>query len=163
MKIYIITSGSYSDYGIRRVFTDLEKAEKYASLCDTDGGYNEARIEEYETEESDFQAITYVDIDYKVNDNGEEYTFKINKTNTLDDKESDINDTYYYGWDYNNEKVILIKRVINNLNYDEQFLKDKYLKVCHDLFAQIKYMQTQGGLEKDIQQWLEGNKPANEI
>lgn len=48
MKIYIATSGCYSDYGINAVFTDKELAEKY---CTAQSKYpEEYRIEEYEAD-----------------------------------------------------------------------------------------------------------------
>lgn len=48
MKIYIVTSGCYSDYGINAVFTDKELAEKY---CTAHNKYpDEYCIEEYEAD-----------------------------------------------------------------------------------------------------------------
>ena len=44
MKIYVVTSGTYSNYGIEAVFTDHKKAKQYANL-------NSGReIEEYESD-----------------------------------------------------------------------------------------------------------------
>jgi len=51
MKIYVVTSGQYSDYGINGVFTVKEKAQKYVDIynaCEAD--YDSARIEEYEAD-----------------------------------------------------------------------------------------------------------------
>lgn len=47
MKVYIVTSGEYSSYGIERVFLDKEKAELYARLHKT--GYGEFQVEEHDT------------------------------------------------------------------------------------------------------------------
>ena len=48
MKIYIVTSGCYSDYGINAVFTNKELAEKY---CTAHSKYPEEYfIEEYEAD-----------------------------------------------------------------------------------------------------------------
>lgn len=44
-KVYIVTSGEYSDYGIECVFSSRQKAEKYIKECDA---YPPCRIEEYE-------------------------------------------------------------------------------------------------------------------
>ena len=46
-KIYIVTSGEYSDYGIEAVFTDKYEAEKY---CATENlsRWSDCRVEEYE-------------------------------------------------------------------------------------------------------------------
>ena len=42
-KVYIVTSGSYSDYGIKACFSTLEKADRYVSIPGVDGN-----VEEYE-------------------------------------------------------------------------------------------------------------------
>lgn len=41
MKVYIVTSGEYSDYGIEQVYSNNEQAELHARLKD-------GRVEEYE-------------------------------------------------------------------------------------------------------------------
>ena len=46
MKVYIVTSGCYSDYHIEAVFTDKEKAKRYANF-NSDRG-----IETYETDKA---------------------------------------------------------------------------------------------------------------
>jgi len=58
MKVYIVTSGSYSDYHIEAVFSTKEKAEEYIqNNCDDD--VNE--IEEYEMDEkSERKTATYL-------------------------------------------------------------------------------------------------------
>ena len=51
MKIYIVTCGKYSDYGILAAFLDKTKAEAFAKTYNRGHGtehYDEARIEEYE-------------------------------------------------------------------------------------------------------------------
>ena len=46
MKVYIVTSGSYSDYHIDEVFTDREQAYLYCAARNTaESGYYE--VEEY--------------------------------------------------------------------------------------------------------------------
>ena len=48
MTVYVITKGSYSDYHIEAVTLDAEVAEKIRRVCCD--GWDEARIEEYETD-----------------------------------------------------------------------------------------------------------------
>lgn len=59
-KIYIITSGDYSEYGIEAVFTDKHEAEKYCAFYNDEVSY-EKRIEEYiadkETIETERQIV----------------------------------------------------------------------------------------------------------
>ena len=45
--IYVVTSGSYSDYGIDAIFDNKELAEQYIDAFEK-GGYNEKSIEEFE-------------------------------------------------------------------------------------------------------------------
>lgn len=47
-KIYIVTSGLYSDYCIEAVFSTEEKAKEYINIY---GDYNNREIEEYEIDE----------------------------------------------------------------------------------------------------------------
>lgn len=49
MKIYIVTCGEYSDYGILAAFLDKSKAESFVEKYNRpDGCYDKAEIEEYE-------------------------------------------------------------------------------------------------------------------
>ncbi len=148
MKIYIVTSGEYSDYDIERVFLDENKANKYAKMR----AYS--KVEEYETEENEFSEIIYASISYQIENDKEDYNFTMHITNTLDDDEKDMHYTGFYGWTTRPVEYLNLKRVIRNRNYDEEKLRDKYLKVCHDLYAKVKYMQTQGHTMDDINVWL---------
>lgn len=51
MKVFIVTSGEYSDYGIRAVFTDYEKAELYCATHNKKSSTDICCIEEYDTED----------------------------------------------------------------------------------------------------------------
>ena len=48
MKFYIVTKGSYSDYHIKRVFLQKEKAEIYRNIINSDND-----IEEYDTSDGE--------------------------------------------------------------------------------------------------------------
>jgi hypothetical protein len=52
-KIYIVTSGTYSDYGINAIFDTKELAKKYISAFDQK--YMEMNIEEWNLNEFDFR------------------------------------------------------------------------------------------------------------
>ena len=55
MKVYIVTSGSYSMYGIRQVFIDKHKAEIYAKWKNKIKEHpSEFEVEEYETHDENF-------------------------------------------------------------------------------------------------------------
>ena len=52
MKIYIVTSGEYSDYHINAVFSTKEEAEKYCALNNKAGdNWTDCEIEEWDTQD----------------------------------------------------------------------------------------------------------------
>lgn len=52
MKVYIVTTGSYSEYQIQRVLTDKERAEKLAAAWNNTAYYGgDAQVTEWETDE----------------------------------------------------------------------------------------------------------------
>lgn len=62
-KVYIVTSGEYSDYTIEAVFSTREKAEEYVDACGSD-----YRIEEYPVDDTPVEkkeSIWLVFIDWK--------------------------------------------------------------------------------------------------
>lgn len=70
MKIYVVTEGQYSDYGIRAVFLSREKAAAYIKA--NEGKYDDYFIEEYETSDDeiettqDFLDDTYIQVGVKL-------------------------------------------------------------------------------------------------
>jgi len=52
MKVYIVTSGSYSDYGIHEVFSTEDEAKKYIDAVGTDDDWE---VEEYEVDPTDWK------------------------------------------------------------------------------------------------------------
>lgn len=152
MKVYIATCGVYSSYRIQRVFLNKEKAEKYVSLqpCNAD-----CMVEEYDITESEPEEVKYCTIQYTIRDDTQPlYEFKICTTSNMDINMERINSTQY--WSTNSRLWLL--REISQKNYDEEKLYNKYLKVCQDLYAQIKYHQSMGWDDKMIREWLKGVK-----
>lgn len=66
MKVYVITSGEYSDYGIQAVTLNREKAELICAINNRNIRYSEDRskIEEYDTDEIQCESIGDVGICY---------------------------------------------------------------------------------------------------
>jgi hypothetical protein len=162
MKIYLVSSGEYSDYGIRKVFLNEENAQKYAK--NHSGEYDdEYQVEEWDAVDSDesftLQEFYYVSACYDVYEDGDiVFKLDVDKTSSADiESELELNDTGYYeakGWTglysgyrkgYN---TLYIKRQING-DGNEEKLKDKYLKVCQDTYAKIKYMLEVEGMTKE--------------
>jgi len=62
-KIYMVTSGSYSDYGVRGLFRFKHAAEQYMEIWNKKNQYDTAEIEEVELVEGEYvgrQKITLV-------------------------------------------------------------------------------------------------------
>lgn len=71
MKVYIVTSGAYSDYRIETVFLTEEKANLYVKLHRHEDGWNDMCVNEFETQDENL--IGSVDdvlyfYEYKVDD-----------------------------------------------------------------------------------------------
>ena len=58
MKIYVVTSGTYSDYHISAVFTDKIKADAYVAMRGSDAWISDATIEEWDTSDD------YLELDH---------------------------------------------------------------------------------------------------
>lgn len=56
-KIYIVTSGEYSDYGIEKVFLDETKARNYAKYHQAEA-WGGMRVEEYEFADEGYELVT---------------------------------------------------------------------------------------------------------
>lgn len=154
MKVYVVTSGCYSDYGIDKVFTDRAKAEEF---CEWHTGWNgdSSRIEEYETED-DLVVDKYykIEIEYLWYDNGAfEPSFVFTKCTYKGDRF-----TWYeegkdrYGYFYE----LTLYRYVSAENLDEEFYTNKYKKAVYDFAAIIKAQKAEGATEKDILELLEG-------
>ena len=137
-KVYIVTSGAYSDYHIDAVFINEEKAKAYCE-CHTD-----RQIEEYELSDSDtYTPFNIVEIIYHLNPiyvADLEPKFEFEKL-TLEE---------YGNYDKNSDEVqltggddrIILQRRLPDI-YDEEEIRRKYTKAFYDLKAEIKYMLSQ--------------------
>lgn len=141
MKIYIVTSGTYSDYMIRKIFLDKDKAEEYRKwLPDSND------VEEYDTSDDDIINKSYkVRIDLKWYPNKKEKLI----ARSWKDCESDYNYNYYSNYSDKWEELAVV-RTVNSDNYDEQYCKDKLTKHIYDLKAYVEYLKTEGFDEKQI-------------
>ena len=141
MKVYVVTSGEYSDYMIRKIFLDEDKAEEYRKWLP-----NSNDIEEYDTSDDDV-----IDKQYKIRVDLKWYPNKKEELNARSwkDCESDYNYNCYDNYNDIWEKLIVV-RTVNADNYDEQYWKDKLTKHIYDLKANVEYLKTEGLDEKQI-------------
>lgn len=142
MKVYVVTSGTYSDYMIRKIFLDKDKAEKYKEwLPDSND------IEEYDISDDDTIEKQYkVRIDLKWYPNKKEKLI----ARSWKDCESDYNYNYYSNYDDIWEELAVV-RTVNADDYSEQYYKDKLTKHIYDLKAYVEYLKTEGCNEKQIE------------
>lgn len=91
-KVYVITRGEYSDYGIERIFSTREAAEKYCAV-DKDN-YDSPMIEEWDLEDGSdilcpnvYKAIffmeSYHDYEYSIKYSSTPYMLDIQKDRKL--------------------------------------------------------------------------------
>jgi hypothetical protein len=142
MKVYIVTSGCYSDYHIDRVFLDKSKADHYAE------GVSDSLVEEYNTCEEVFDLFTVItytdDNDY----------FTVSTENTLDCPNPENMNVTKYDWGHIWLQRVILKPKLTDFSIEK--LKLIYKKVCLDLQAEIKSLiQVEGWTEKMIEKWLD--------
>lgn len=139
-KVYIVTSGSYSDYGIRRVFLDGEKAHKYASY------HNDYEVEEWDTYDNEIVTpIYWVDVAYRPG----HFEFHLQKSSSdhWSKPNPDIGTFYYH-----EQRILRLERIVKSHSDD---LSTKYERICQDLHAQIQSLITVEGWTEDmIDEWL---------
>ena len=86
MKVYVVTSGTYSDYMIRKIFLEKDKAEEYKKwLPDSND------VEEYDTSDDDI-----IDKQYKIRVDLKWYPDKKEKLIAMSWKDCESDDNYNY-------------------------------------------------------------------
>lgn len=129
MTVYIVTSGEYSDYGIRDVFTSREQAELYISTM-PDLDYEEYFVEEYETDRVKLEGKVYYGLRFCVND---DYIFKwISKVFV---SKNPVEETVYYTG-HRTVVTIPVNRFYCRFDYDDS---KECEKIAQDWIAQYKY------------------------
>jgi hypothetical protein len=133
-KIYIVTSGSYSDYSIRTVFESEEKANEFVETKNRKSGYTDYDIEEYVIADSvedykleDYEVITATLRDY--------FSYTEYTNNTGDDpKEASITTRYFSSGTYGSELGVRITRIkTDDMN------EEKARKICAELLSKLQY------------------------
>lgn len=162
-KAYVVTSGSYSDYGIDRIFLNKEKAEAYHDLIKRTH-YDVNDIEEYDLSDDEvFTPYYYVEFVYYIPGMEDKYSkARIKGRPSLFGGEYYVDvykcmdgDTYASNRRtcYVNGTITLIRPIGYNKNMiNIDALAKKYLKVCQDLSAQIRYHFYMGGNEWTLNQ-----------
>jgi len=161
MNVYIVTRGKYSDYEIQRVFSDKEKAERYAS-----GIYEANDVECWNVDEEYSGFFTVITFWMRFDKEGNPieccsndppfYNLSRETQNTLDNSFGEKDETAYRA------KIetcdIIVTRSINKEDITPEELlrlKEKYKKVMFDLYSQIQSLkQVEGWNGEMINAWL---------
>ena len=153
MKVYVVTTGCYSDYTISKIFTDKDKAKEYKEWL-----YDSNDIEEYETEDDlEVKKFYKIYVNYDVYDNKvTQPLVQVFKCCGFDVWQ---NYTWYTAYDGSGlfgchippHFQVSITRYIPAENFNEEFHRNKYIKAVYDLAAIAKQKRIEGASEKDIQ------------
>lgn len=121
-KVYIVTSGEYSDYHVRAVFSTKKKANEYIQQYGTD-----CRIEEYDLDEEVVKKTQLWRVYFSLKDNS-----------FCEAHSVDYNDCYY-------NKYIDTCKVYNSLFCGERIIfyvdadsMDRAVKIARERFAAVK-------------------------
>lgn len=127
MKVYVVTTGSYSDYEIAEIFLDKNKAEEFANWVKDSNG-----VDEWETSDDDFE---FGELKDKVIVNACYYPnihdIKINKTEYYF---RGMVNRYFYNVSQNKEYTHLHTYKIVPNDYDEEKIK----RILYDKWAEIQ-------------------------
>lgn len=134
--VYIVTSGSYSDYGIDHVFETRELAAAYVACCDD----RNATIEEWPLIAADGFRVDRVralaasyDADRGI------YYHAFSSISLLD-----LEDPRYW-WLSNNRAGVSIE-IATNPNHPDEWWIERATKVAQDIYAFGEYERTTNGL-----------------
>ena len=149
MKVYVVTSGSYSDYTIQKIFTDKAKAEEYKECLEDSND-----IEEYETED-DLVVNKY----YRVLINYTKYNNKETAPSIRVTKQTFKDNYIWYSegidWQHNAYSKLSLVRCILVQNWNEEFYRNKFTKAIYDLMAIAQHHRAEGASVEDVQKLFE--------
>lgn len=145
-KIYIVTTGEYSDYHIVKVFNDKQKAEKYIQLYNqkNDYEYDKLDLEEYDITNTVPEYKDYIHIVYDIT-NDDLYIDTIRDWDNYYEEKTQYDARIYKDSENPNiksnmtEHLYLYRKVNSNKSIEEE--KQKYIKACYDIAKRINYIQ----------------------
>lgn len=140
MQIYAVTSGTYSDYGIEKVFLSREKALAFIKTRESQEAWEDFRIEVYEPYDEDIETTDgYLDdvyinltVYYEIENDGHWYVGAFCQYVCYQYKNPDIQE--FRDWRHDGK---LIKAEIH-LTVKPQLTDDKIIKIAQDEYAKWK-------------------------
>lgn len=160
-KVYIVTSGCYSDYTINVCFSTKEKAQEYInnSKKTKNYSYRDIRIEEYELDgKTDIVNAIHVFMTYTSPFSENKHNEKID-VRVDEEVECDVfeysDKTEIYGGDC---ELLSIKRIANP-NKDIEEEKKRVIKIAYDTIKRIKYLYE----VENVRTWEKMKKRIKEV
>lgn len=136
-EIYIVTSGSYSDYGIDEVFTNKEKAEDYVRLKNNDSSmWDDYRVETYLVDGVSFDTTKIIEVKASKTKFEDDYSFDYEIVDILTN-DGDVKKTWISISNYSSRKeshVTLRRKFVGN---EDDFIK-KCKRIVEDYFFMIE-------------------------
>lgn len=147
MKIYIVTSGIYSDYMIDAVFLDKDKARKYSEII-----YN-AIVEEYDTKDDNLEVMIENELYIKENEYKavEVYLFEDEPPKVRFFRGSRIHSNYAYN---NGYETFCYKRKVEYSLFEHDKIKEKAIKAAYDLRAFARLLKAEGYTAEKINELI---------
>lgn len=143
MKVYVVTTGSYSDYEIAKIFLDKNKAEEFANWVKDSNG-----VDEWETSDDDFEfgglkdkvivSAHYYPNTHYININKTEYYF------------GDMVNRFPYTVYKNKEYTHLCTYKIVPNDYDEEKIK----RILYDKWAEVQSLCAEGFTVEQINEMI---------
>lgn len=124
MKVYVVTSGEYSDYGIEKVFLSKEKADIYCNLHNA-RSYSTCVVEEYETDdETIYTPMSYAEFSIDIDTSEVKISFyEVAKEDYGYIKNQTLINEY--------DNTLEFTRLLQD-NYDREVMISKFTKICYD-------------------------------
>ena len=139
---YVVTSGSYSDYGIEAVFDNLKAAQAY--ILPRKDEYEPPKIEQYTLNSTAPRHVTYWHVRIAPNDDGrrpESY-----------ERQADTDDWVHARQGYPCAYYWTAKdRIMPDGGYYAEAValtKEEATKIAHDLLAQLRYEHETNGVTR---------------
>ena len=143
MKVYVVTTGSYSDYEIAKIFLDKNKAEEFANWVKDSNG-----VDEWETSDDDFE---FGELEDKV---------IVSASYQPYEDEVRIYTTKYYN-SYSFNRYCYFKSVNElhdciNLNkvMPKDYSEKQVKKILYDKYAEVKALLAEGYTEHQINEMI---------
>lgn len=160
-KVYIVTSGCYSDYGIEACFSTKEKAQEYInnSKKTKNYSYRDIGIEEYELD-GKTEIVTVIKVFMKFtspfskNKRDEEINVKVEQ-----EIECDVFKCWAKTEIYGDDSQYLHIIRIANPNKDIEEEKKRVIKIAYDTVKRIKYLYE----VENVKTWEKMRKRIKEV